>query len=336
MSSVRGWALRNIPVIMLALVFIGFSVADPRFFSFATVTTVLRSAAYIGIVAVAMTLVLMIAGIDLSVGSMMYLTAVVVGNVIRDYATPVIAVPLLCILVGLVLGAINATAVAVLRIVPFIVTLAMLTAYRGLGLHLSNAREMNYPDVVTDAGSVGVAGITLPVVIFALVVVVMHVVVTRTQFGRQVLAAGEDPRAAERAGINVRRLLFQVFTIAGGLVGLAAYVAMLQLQTAAPGFGRGDEFDAIAAAVLGGTSLFGGRGSVFPGTVVGTLLIQFIETGLSFLQVDLYVQPMFQAGIILLAVLIDSVRTGRLERMKRRIVTATRADLAEIERLPGA
>ena len=104
----------------------------------------------------------------------------------------------------------------------------------------------------------------LPVIVFAVVVALAHIVVTRTPFGRQLLATGEDRHAAERAGIPVRRILFSVYAISGALAGLAAFVAMTQLRTADPGFGRGDEFDAIAAAVLGGTSLFGGRGSVFP------------------------------------------------------------------------
>jgi ribose transport system permease protein len=160
--------------------------------------------------------------------------------------------------------------------------------------------------------------------VFAVVVLFGHVLVTRTQFGRQILATGANRPAAEKAGIPVRRVLFGVYAICGGLVGLSAFVAMTQLRTAAPGFGTGNEFDAIAAAVLGGTSLFGGRGSVFPGTVVGALLIQMVKTGLVFLQVDLYFTPMVQATIILLAVWIDAARTKRLEKLKRSVLMLKR------------
>jgi len=240
---------------------------------------------------------------------------------------PVFVVPLLAIGAGVVLGAVNGFAISFLRVIPFIVTLAMLTAYRGAGLDLSESREVNYPDVIGQLGSTPVLGIPLPVWIFALVVLIAHLVVTRTPFGRQLLATGEDRAAAERAGIPVRRILFTVYVISGALAGLGSFVAMMQLRTAAPGFGTGDEFDAIAAAVLGGTSLSGGRGSVFPGTVVGALLIQLIQTGLQFLQVDLYVTPMVQAAIILLAVFIDALRTGRLEKLTRRVVMSERAEV---------
>lgn len=325
MMTLKSTVLSNVPVLLLIAVFLVFSLLDPRFFELQTIANVARSTAYIGIVAVGMTLVLMTAGIDLSVGSMLYLTAVIVGQVANSFPIPVAAVPVIAIIVGIVLGSINGFAISVLRVIPFIVTLAMLTAYRGLGLQLSDSREINYPDIIGQMGSQTILGISLPVWIFALVVVIAHVVVTRTPFGRQLLATGEDRVAAERAGIPVKRILFTVYLISGALAGLASFVAMMQLRTAAPGFGTSDEFDAIAAAVLGGTSLFGGRGSVFPGTVVGALLIQLIQTGLQFLQVDLYVTPMIQAGIILLAVLADSIRTGRLERLTRRLVTSGRA-----------
>lgn len=326
-QRLRQLALGNVPIILLVVVFIVFSLLDPRFFDLQTLANVARSTAYIGIVAVGMTLVLMTAGIDLSVGSMLYLTAVVVGQVINAAALPVFVVPLLAIGVGIVLGAINGFAISFLRLVPFIVTLAMLTVFRGAGLGLSDSREVNYPDVITQLGSQPILGIPLPVWVFALVVLLAHLLVTRTPFGRQLLATGEDRAAAERAGIPVRRILFTVYVISGALAGLASFVAMTQLRTAAPGFGSGDEFDAIAAAVLGGTSLFGGRGSVFPGTVVGALLIQLIQTGLQFLQVDLYVTPMIQASIILLAVFIDALRTGRLEKLTRRVVMSERTEV---------
>ncbi len=326
MNRVRSLLLRNVPVLLLVVVFIVFSLLDQRFFDLQTLANVARSTAYIGIVAVGMTLVLMTAGIDLAVGSMLYLSAVIVGQIINSADLPLFIVPILSIAVGLVLGCINGFIVSVLRVIPFIVTLAMLTAFRGLGLELSESREVNYPDVIGQMGSQSVLGIPLPILVFALVVLLAHLLVTRTPFGRQLLATGEDRAAAERAGIPVRRILFTVYAISGALAGLAGFVAMTQLRTAAPGFGSGDEFDAIAAAVLGGTSLFGGRGSVFPGTVVGALLIQLIQTGLVFLQVDLYVTPMVQAGIILLAVLADSIRTGRLQKLGRRVLTSGRAD----------
>jgi ribose transport system permease protein len=319
-TAVQIRVLQNLPLVLLVLVFAVFSALDSRFFDPDTLLNVARQASYIGILAVGLTFVLITAGIDLSVGSIMYLAAVVVSDVLGAFAVPVLAVPLMTMAIGLVLGAVNAFGVTLLRIIPFIVTLATLTAYRGIALTQSQSREANYPSEITAISSTTVLGIPVPVIVFALVVLVAHVVLTRTALGRQVYAVGQDRAAAERAGIPARRVLATVYVISGGLAGLAAFVAVSQLGTVSPAFGTNDEFDAIAAAVLGGTSLFGGRGNVFPGTVVGALLVQLIAVGLVFTQVDLYLTPMVSAAIIFLAVLLDTVRTRQLARLERRSI----------------
>lgn len=328
MTRTKDFLLQNLSVVLLLVVFLAFAAIDPKFLNVDTVVLIVRQSAYVGIVAVGMTLVLMTAGIDLAVGSLLYLSAVVVGQVVHALSMPIFVVPVLAIVVGAVFGALNGFAVSVLRVMPFIMTLAMLTVFRGLGYGFSDSREVNYPDAIATLGAERVLGIPLPIVIFALVVVLAHVLVTRTPFGRQLLATGEDREAAARAGVPVKRILFTVYVISGALVGLASFVAVIQQfsGTVTPAAGKNLEFDAIAAAVLGGTSLFGGRGSVFPGTVVGTLLIQLINTGLGFIRVDLYFTQMVQAAIILLAVLIDSLRTGRLQKMRRSIITSGRSE----------
>lgn len=337
MSRIRDIALQNVPVMLLIAVFLAFALIDPRFLSGETITLVLRQSAYVGILAVGMTLVLMTAGIDLAVGSLLYLTAVVVGQIIHAVALPIFVVPLLAIGIGALFGALNGFAVSVLKIIPFIVTLATLTAFRGLGYGVSNSREVNYPDAIATLGAEVILGVPLPIVIFALVVLLAHLTVTRTPFGRQLLATGEDRDAAARAGVPVGRILFFVYVISGALVGLASFVAVIQQfsGTVTPAAGKGIEFDAIAAAVLGGTSLFGGRGSVFPGTVVGTLLIQLVNTGLGFIRVDLYLTQMVQASIILLAVLIDSLRTRRLEKLRRNVIISGRTEPAAAVPIPS-
>ncbi len=207
-----------------------------------------------------------------------------------------------------------------LRITPFIVTLATMGIFRGIAIDRSGSREANYPSALTELGNERVLGIPLPILIFAVVVLVSHIVLTRTAYGRQLYAVGQDPVAAERAGIPTKRILWSVYAICGALAGLAAFVAVIQLGTVVPSFGVEDEFDAIAAAVLGGASLFGGRGSVFPGTVAGTLLVQMISVGLVFTQVDLYLTPMVSAVVILLAVLLDTLRTRLLTRLAKRSI----------------
>jgi ribose transport system permease protein len=322
-------ALQHMPLVLLVSVFLVFSLLNDQFFSTDTLVNAARQASYIGILAVGMTFVLLTAGIDLSVGSMLYVAAVLVGNLIASNPMPVFAACLLMIAVGAVLGAINAVLVTWLRVIPFVVTLATLTAYRGWALSSSDSREINFPQAVTKMARGELLGIPTPVFFFAAVVLAGHLVLTRTLFGRQVYAVGEDRKSAERAGIPVRRVLFTVFVISGALAGLSAFVAAAQFGTITPYFGRGDEFDAIAAAVLGGTSLFGGRGSVWPGTVVGSLLVQLVAAGLVFTAVDLYLTPMVTAAIIFLAVFLDSLRSRQLHRLQLRTIMSRRADADE-------
>jgi ribose/xylose/arabinose/galactoside ABC-type transport system permease subunit len=160
--------------------------------------------------------------------------------------------------------------------------------------------------------------IPLPIVLFAFVVFLAWLFLGQTQQGRQIYAVGNDIEAAKKAGINTTPLIASTYIISGMCAALGGFVAISQLNRMNPNFGSGDEFDAIAAAVLGGASLFGGIGSVFPGTVLGTVMIQMIQAGLVFTQVDLYIQPLVMAGIIFLAVFIDSFRNTQLKKLERR------------------
>ena len=166
-------------------------------------------------------------------------------------------------------------------------------------------------------------------------VAVAHVVLTRTAFGRQLYAVGNDAEAARKAGIDVRRIVFSVYVISGlcaalGGVTLIALVGRLN-QT----FGVGKEFDVITAAVLGGTSLFGGVGTAL-GAVVGSVLVQMVQAGMVFVKVNLYLQPMVLAGIIFLAVFFDSLREGRLLRRRRRRIRVEATETATAQETPGS
>ena len=156
----------------------------------------------------------------------------------------------------------------------------------------------------------------MPILIFALVVLLAHLVLTRTQFGRQVYAVGNDARAARMAGIEVGRILFSVYVICGFCAALGGVTLIALVGRLNQTFGVGREFDVITAAVLGGTSLFGGVGSAF-GSVVGSTLIQAVQSGMVFVGVNLYLQPMVLAGIIFLAVFVDALRTRWLSNLRR-------------------
>jgi len=311
--------LKNTPVILFAAIFIVFGLLSPRFFQYQNFENILKQASYIGIVAVGMTFVLLTAGIDLSVGSNMYLSSVVAGLLIQNYKAPVWLALICCLIVGMLFGAFNGFAVTRLRMIPFVVTLGTLVAGRGLALLLTRSRAVPFPDSCIRIGSIKVFGIVpVPIVIFAFVVLCAHIILQRTTSGRQIYTVGKNIEAARKAGIHTDRVRATAYIICGALAALGGFVSVAQLGIINAGFGKGDEFDAIAAAVLGGTSLFGGVGGVFPGTVLGTVLIQMVSSGLVFTQVNLYLHPLISAAIIFLAVFLDSVRKEQLAKLSRR------------------
>jgi ribose transport system permease protein len=177
---------------------------------------------------------------------------------------------------------------------------------------------MNLPESFYELGAARILGVPLPVLIFAVVVLIAHLILTRTPFGRQIYAVGADVEAARKAGIKTRAVLFTVYVICGFCAAAAGIVALSQAPAVSPSFGNNREFMAIAAAVLGGTSLFGGRGAVFPGTVLGAVLIQTIDNGLNILNVNPYLYPLITSGVIFVAVLLDAVRSRVLAHANRR------------------
>ncbi|OHB66180.1 MAG: hypothetical protein A2Y77_04590 [Planctomycetes bacterium RBG_13_62_9] len=312
-------ALRHTPLILFGLIFVVFGLLSPRFLSYQSFENIVKQASYIGIMAVGMTFVLLTAGIDLSVGSNMYLSAVVAGMLIKHYNLPVALALVACLAVGLLFGIVNALAIEKLKIVPFVATLGTLWIGRGLGWWLTGSVLVEFPESVTRIGAQRLFGIVpLPVVVFAVVVLCASVLLRSTALGRQIYAVGNDIEAAKKAGIDTARVRGTAFVISGFLAALGGFISVAQLGIVNAGFGEYREFDAIAAAVLGGASLFGGVGSVFPGTVLGAVLIQMVTIGLVSAQVDLYLQPLVAAGIIFLAVFLDSFRTKQLAKLSRR------------------
>jgi ribose/xylose/arabinose/galactoside ABC-type transport system permease subunit len=313
--------LRNTTAIICVVIFVFFGLLTPNFFGAENILNIIKQASFIGVIAIGMTFVLLTAGIDLSVGSNMYLSAMASGYLLQYpmFQDPAGVIPAVVVglLAGALFGAVNAFCIVQLRIAPFIVTLATLVAGRGLGTAITESFGIEMPRSFLQFGASSLYGIPTPVVIFAAVVLAAHFVLTRTQFGRQIYAVGHDLEAARKAGINTNLILFSVYVICGvcaaiGGVTLIALVGRLN-QT----FGVGKEFDVITAAVLGGTSLFGGVGNAF-GAVVGSVLVQMAQAGMVFLGVNIYLQPMVLAGIIFLAVFFDALRESRLARLRRR------------------
>ncbi len=306
----------------------GITIDFPRFWSPENIFNMVKQAAvFAGIIGVGMTFVLLTAGIDLSVGSNMYLSVVVSGLLMRSIGLEIIPALLVSLMVGTLFGAFNAFCILRLKIIPFMTTLATLVIGRGLGTFLTDSQQIDFPERMNAFGQTLVFGvIPMPIVVFGIVVLVSWYILSRTPFGRQVYAVGNDIEAAKKAGINTDRTLAMVYITSGFCAGLAGFILASQLGGRVDrSFAETREFDAIAAAVLGGTSLFGGAGNVF-GTVIGAILIQMVGTGLQFNLVNLYLQPMARAFVIFLAIFFDSLREANMKKLKRRFIRPVEAD----------
>jgi ribose transport system permease protein len=317
-------ALNHASAVLFVVMLAVFGVLSPRFFSGSNLVNILIQSSSTAIVAIGMTFVLLTAGVDLSVGAIMFVAAAVAGKMVLGGA-PLWLALLVILLVGLAFGAINAFFIVRLRIIAFIVTLATLYLGRGFALWFTETRAMNLPPGFLAIGTGTLLGIPLPILIFAVVLAVAHVVLTSTPFGRQIYAVGQDVEGARKAGINTGRILAVVYLISGFCAAVGGILALAQLGAVSPTFGTNKEFAAIAAAALGGTSLFGGRGHVFPGTVLGAVLIQSIENGLVILNADPYLYPLIISGIIFLAVLTDSLRSALLTKLAQRKIRVEEA-----------
>jgi len=310
-------ALNHTTFLLFVAVLAVFGGLSPKFLTPANLANLLVQASSTAVVGVGMTFVLLTAGVDLSVGAIMFVAAAVAGKMALGGAPMGLILPAI-LGIGALLGAVNALLVTRCGILAFIATLGTLYIGRGFGLWLTQTRAMNLPESFLTLGTAGIAGIPLPLVIGAAVVALAHVTLTRTPFGRQVHAVGNNLEYAVKAGVNARRVLGAVYVISGLCAALGGILSLAQLGSVSPTFGINREFTAIAAAVLGGTSLFGGRGGVFPGTVLGAVLIQSVENGLVILNADPYLYPLVTAAIIFLAVLIDSTRGRILAHWRRR------------------
>jgi ribose transport system permease protein len=310
MTALRRTAadLLTLPALwVLAAVAVTFAVQTPKFLTAENLRNVLVQSAAVGVVATGMTFVLLTAGIDLAVGSVMFLGAAVCGWLVGEGA-PWWAGAVAVLAVGPLCGLLHGLAVTRLRLTAFVVTLSSLFVLRGLGLWVSRTRAMNLPDEFRLlAGTV--LDVPVPVVALLAVLVLGQWVLSRTRFGRHVYAVGHDPDAARKAGVDVNGVLLRVYVISGACAALGGLVALAQLGAVSPTFGREYEFNAVAAAVLGGASLFGGRGNVLPGVLVGAVTIQAVYNGLALVNANPYAYPVITGGVVFLAVLADSVRT---------------------------
>jgi ribose transport system permease protein len=299
----------------LLIICIVLSFALPEFLTTSTLTNIMVQVSVVGIAAVGGTFVIITSGIDLSVGSLVALTGMVAATFMAGSQPDALGLGLaglvIALAVGAGVGALNGFAVAWLRLVPFIVTLAMMAMARGLTLAISDGRtKFDFPNAFTVFGAKSIAGLPMPMLVMLVVFVIGHVLLRKTTFGHQVFAVGGNREAARLAGIPVQRVMFITYALAGLTAAIAGIVLAGRLNSALPSAANGLELQVIAGIVIGGTSLAGGRGSIV-GTFIGVVLIGVINVGLSLLGVNPFWTQFIQGGVIFAAVMLDALSQRR-------------------------
>ena len=325
-TDIIGFLARFAPLIFLIVLMATFAIGEPRFLTPLNLFNVLRQVSIYGLLAVGMTFVILTAGIDLSIGSLVAFAGLVAGAVSKGGISNRFTVgagqeaasygwylaALAAIAVGLIGGFLQGFAITRLKVPPFVVTLGGMSAFRGAALLFAAGGPISgfEPGFVWMGQGRILGQVPVPVVIFLAFAVLAHVVLRYTRYGRQVYAVGGNPEAARLSGLNVRAVTTSVYVIMGFFAGLGAFVLSARLNSAEAVAGTGYELTVIASVVIGGTSLFGGVGTIF-GTVIGTILIGVLLNGLVLMNVSTYIQQIIIGIIIVLAVAFDTFAKSR-------------------------
>lgn len=295
----------NKSLIGLILLMAAVSLFSPNFLTIDNLMNILRQTSVNAVIAMGMTFVILTAGIDLSVGSILAFTGAVCASLVAADASLWVALPATLAL-GAALGAANGVVIALGGVQPFIATLVGMTVLRGATLVYTDGRPITtMSDPFWAIGGEYVVGIPVPVLIAALAFIVCWFALSHLRFGRYVYAVGGNEQVTRLAGISTTRVKIIVYAISGLLAALAGIILTARLESAQPTAGTAYELDAIAAVVLGGTSLMGGRGHIF-GTLIGALIIGVLNNALNLMDVSSYYQMIAKGAVILLAVLVDS------------------------------
>lgn len=312
-SAKAGWnaqrigqlLIRNSMSIVLILVILFFTYRSARFATPENALTILIAAAPFALIALGQTMVILTGGIDLSVGSVIAVSAMSAAWVAVNLPDALWLAPIVAVAVGGLCGLINGVVIAILKVPPFIATLGMLTAASGAAYAIGNGAPINgLPSGYGAFANTSLFGLTIPVLLMIVGFVVVWFVLTRTSFGLRVYAVGGNSGAASLAGVRTNWVLIRVYLISGALAGASGLMISSRVISGSPTLGAGYELDAIAAVVIGGASLFGGRGSIW-GTLLGLMLIQTLNNGLDVLVVPAYWQAVIKGALIVAAVTID-------------------------------
>jgi inositol transport system permease protein len=305
--------------LIFAVMILVASLLSPAFVSSTNLINIVRQMSIVGLIALGVTGVIVCAGIDLSSGSVVGLTAVIAASMSQtpDYSAafypglhlPLIVPILAACAVGALVGLINGSLVAKARIPPFIATLGTFTAVRGAALLYTGGRPIsNLTDEYNFIGQGDVFGLPVPIIILVVMAVVTHVLYAHTKFGKYIYAIGGNEQAARVSGINASRYKMLIYVYASFLAALAGLVVSSRIGSGQPGLGVGYELDAIAAAVIGGTSLSAGGIGTVAGTIVGALIIGVLNNTLDLMNVSAYWQQIIKGCIIVGAVILDQLK----------------------------
>lgn len=315
-SVAKGFQLSQItqklgPLLGLAILIIIVSILNPSFLEPLNILNLLRQVSINALIAFGMTFVILTGGIDLSVGSILALSSAFVANMMVSGFDPIFAIIVGCLLGG-VMGMVNGLLITQGKMAPFIATLATMTIFRGLTLVYTNGNPITgLGDSMTFQlfGRGYQFGIPVPAITMIITFAILWVVLHKTSFGRKTYAIGGNEKAAIVSGIKVSRVKIMIYTLAGLMSALAGAILTSRLNSAQPTAGTSYELDAIAAVVLGGTSLSGGRGRIV-GTLIGALIIGTLNNGLNMLGVSSFYQMVVKGIVILIAVLIDRKKSA--------------------------
>lgn len=297
-------------LIGLLLVILIFSILKPKFLDVNNIFNLLRQASINGLLALGMTFVVLTGGIDLSVGSILGASGIFTALVAQNQEIPWFVAILAGLGVGLLLGTINGVVVSWLKVPAFVATLGMLSVARGITYLASNAQPvpgLSEGFLKIGGGSVGI--IPIPVIILAVVFLICSIILYWTKYGRYIYGVGGNAKAARVSGINVKKITCSAYMIAGVLAGLAGVVLTSRVSSGLAMAGQNYETDAIAAVVMGGTSLAGGKGRLW-GTLIGVLIIAVLNNGLDMMAVSSYWQLIIKGIIIVAAVMMDSLNSS--------------------------
>jgi ribose transport system permease protein len=304
---------------LLALLVV-FSIASPNFLQTQNVLAILQATSVNGVLAIAATLVIITGGIDLSVGTLMTFCAVIAGVILTFFGLPLPLGVIGAILAGTASGLVSGTVIAKLKVPPFIATLGMMLILKGLSLVISGTRPIYFNDTpgFTQIAQGSLVGTIIPaipvpngVLVLFLIAILISFILSKTALGRYTFALGSNEEAVRLSGVNVDRWKIAVYALAGSVCGVAGLLIASRLNSAQPALGQGYELDAIAAVVIGGTSLSGGRGTIL-GTLIGALIISVLANGLRILSVPQEWQTVVTGCIIILAVYADILRRRQL------------------------